>query len=113
MGRYSPGYSYQHRIQRLGRDDFRLSWLVDRYYSGSRLRFPTRTTRDTDRAGAERFAAKWDVAMPEEPLLAAAVRCDSDVRFVRQGKRYVGQCLNRTRHPSRLCWRHRDVESDT
>jgi hypothetical protein len=66
VGRYSPNLSRSHKIQRLCRDCYRLSWTVDRYYSGSRLRFPTRYTRDTDEAGARRFAKKWGAAMPPE-----------------------------------------------
>jgi hypothetical protein len=66
MSRYSSSGSTQHAIQRFGSDDFRLSWVVDFHYSGSRLRFPRRFTRDTDRAGALRFAKRWGVRMPEE-----------------------------------------------
>ena len=66
MGRYSANPSYGHRITRLCSDCYRLSWACDRYYSGSRLRHPTGTTRDTDRAGAERFAKRWKVPMPKE-----------------------------------------------
>ncbi len=65
MGRYSPSTSYGHRIQHLGRDDYRISWTYDRYYHGSRLRFPQSRSRDTDHAGALRFAKKWDAQMPE------------------------------------------------
>lgn len=66
MGRYSPSSSYRHSIIRLGPDCYRLSWVVDRYYSGSRLRFPTGYTRETDHSGAVRFAKKWDIAPPAE-----------------------------------------------
>lgn len=55
---------YAHSIQRIAADHYRLSWTVDRKYVGSRLRFPTTMRRDTDEAGARRFAAKWGVAMP-------------------------------------------------
>lgn len=54
-----------HRIHRVGPDHYRLSWVIDRKYEGSRLRHPTTYRRDTDEAGAQRFAAKWGVAMPE------------------------------------------------
>lgn len=67
MGRYSANPSYSHRIQRLNRHDFILSWTCDRYYKSSRLRWPRRNCRDTDRAGAERFAKKWGIPMPPEP----------------------------------------------
>lgn len=59
--------SYGHRVQRIERDHFRLSWVCDYKVAGSRLRFPRTTTRDTDRAGAERFARRWKIAMPAEP----------------------------------------------
>ena len=59
MGRYSSSGSYSHRIQRIGRDFYRLHWTVDRYYQGSRLRYPRGCSRDTDEAGATRFAKKW------------------------------------------------------
>lgn len=49
MSRYHPGRSYGHGVQRLGHDCYRVSWEVDRYYAGSRLR----------------FANKWDCRFPE------------------------------------------------
>lgn len=66
MSRHRSAGSYGHRIQLLMRDCYRLSWMVDRYYSGSRLRFPRQSTRDTDEKGARTFAKKWGVEMPEE-----------------------------------------------
>lgn len=45
---------------------YRLSWTIDRYYAGSRLRFPTTMRRDTDEKGARRFAKKWDIQFPEK-----------------------------------------------
>lgn len=62
MGRYSPNNSYGHRIIRIEAGCYRLSWVNDRYYAGSRQRFPTTTHRDTDLEGAQRFAKKWGVA---------------------------------------------------
>jgi hypothetical protein len=62
MSRHSPGRSYGHAIQRLGPDDFRLSWVVDFYYQGSRLRHPRRFNRDTDEKGACRFRLRWNLA---------------------------------------------------
>lgn len=50
----------------MGHDWFRLHWTVDRYYQGSRLRFPRGASRDTDFAGAMRFAIKWGLPMPQE-----------------------------------------------
>lgn len=57
---------YGHRIQYLGADFYRLTWIYD--VKHGRIRFPRVMTRDTDLAGALRFAKKWDVRMPtEEP----------------------------------------------
>lgn len=64
MSRHTSGSS-DHRIQLLWPDCYELSWVVDRYYSGSRLRFPTGYRRITDAAGAARFAKKWDVEIPQ------------------------------------------------
>lgn len=66
MSRHRPSGSYGHRIQRIGDDWFRLSWVVDRYYTGSRLRFPRGTSRDTDLAGARRFAKRWELPEPHQ-----------------------------------------------
>ena len=66
MSRHLGGGSYGHRVHRIGRDHFRLCWTYDRYYSGSRLRFPQGRTRDTDHDGAVRFAKKWGLEEPKE-----------------------------------------------
>ena len=65
MSRYHSSGSKGQHIQLIAYDHYRLSWVVDRYYAGSRLRHPTVYSRDTDRAGAERFAKRWEIAMPE------------------------------------------------
>lgn len=64
MSRFHPSTSYNHRIRRLDPECFRLSWTVDRYYDGSRQRFPTVYTRDTDERGARRFSRRWGCAVP-------------------------------------------------
>lgn len=56
--------SYGHRIQRFAADHFRLSWTVDFKYPSSRLRWPRGFTRDTDAAGAARFAKRWGIKVP-------------------------------------------------
>jgi hypothetical protein len=66
MGRYSGKNSYEFGIDRRG-DDYRLWWTVDYYVQGSRGRFPRTFNRWTDRAGAERFAKKHKVPMPDDP----------------------------------------------
>lgn len=60
-----PGTGYGHRIERIGPDDFVLSWTFDTKISGSRLRWPRKIYRWTDEAGARRFAAKWGCEFPE------------------------------------------------
>lgn len=54
--------SYAHRIRKIGNDHYRLSWTVDFKYPNSRLRHPRGFSRDTDAAGAKRFAKKWKLA---------------------------------------------------
>ena len=53
--------SYGHSIERHGLHDFTLYWTVDNKIQGSRLRFPSARSRDSDRAGAVRFAKRWNV----------------------------------------------------
>lgn len=67
MSRHRSSGSQGHHVERLFSDCYRLSWTVDRYYPGVRLRFPRRCTRDTDTVGAHRFAKKWGVEVPPEP----------------------------------------------
>jgi len=67
VSRYRPQRSTSHRIQRFSSQHYRLSWTVDRYIKGSRLRWPTRYTYDTDERGARRFAKRWNVEMPPCP----------------------------------------------
>ena len=43
--------SYGHNVRQFGPDDFTISWVVDKHYSGSRLRFPRQQRRVTDRKG--------------------------------------------------------------
>lgn len=64
MGRHSSSLSYGHRIKGAGNGFYRLSWCVDYYSSGSRLRFPREFRRDTDIDGARRFAKKWSLTLP-------------------------------------------------
>lgn len=57
--------SYGHRARRIAEDHYRVSWTVDFHYPTSRLRFPRVFARDTDRAGAERFAKRWKIVIKE------------------------------------------------
>jgi hypothetical protein len=65
MSRHRSSGSYGHRIKYFKEWDFyRLSWTVDRYYADSRLRYPRGCSRDTDEAGARRFAKRHNIAFP-------------------------------------------------
>ena len=66
MSRHRPGKAHGHGIARLGGDTYRIFWTWDRYYKGSRLRFPQLLQRVTDRNGAERFSKKWGCPMPAD-----------------------------------------------
>lgn len=66
MTRHRPGGGYSHRISKIMEGWYEISWTYDRYYDGSRLRHPTGMRRQTDEAGARRFAKKWGVPMPED-----------------------------------------------
>lgn len=61
--------AYDHDYRRIGPDHYRLSWVIDRKYASSRLRFPTAFHRDTDEDGARRFAKKWDLPEPQSDAL--------------------------------------------
>lgn len=65
MSRHGRNSSYGHRIITICEGHYRLAWTVDRYYPNSRLRWPTGVTRDTDEAGAIRFAKKHGVNFPD------------------------------------------------
>lgn len=65
-GRYSSQGSKYHRIAYITKDTYQISWVVDRYYSGSRLRFPTLYTRITDEKGAIRFAKKHGLKLNDK-----------------------------------------------
>ncbi len=59
MSRHNPGGGYGHHARKITTDTWEISWMFDRYYTGSRLRYPQHMSRITDRAGAERFVRKW------------------------------------------------------
>jgi len=62
MSRYNSRTSYGHDCSYRRRwDYYEISWVVDFYYHGSRLRFPRTFTRDTDEKGARKFCKKWDI----------------------------------------------------
>lgn len=65
MARHRSSGSHGHHVRKIGPDHYRLTWAVDRHYSGSRLRHPVTYRRDTDLAGAQRFARRWSLQRPE------------------------------------------------
>ena len=65
MSRYSGGGSYGHNcIYNKKWNDWDISWYIDRYYEGSRLRFPRKFVKSTDEKGAKRFCKKWKLEFP-------------------------------------------------
>lgn len=56
-----------HRILRLGGGDYEIAWSYEVKFTGSRLLFHRTMRRVTDRKGAERFAKRWGVRIPDEP----------------------------------------------
>ena len=66
MSRHSRQSAYGQRIRRISWDHWRLFWSVDRYISGSRLRFPVEYQRDTGTAGALRFCNRHGITAPDE-----------------------------------------------
>ncbi len=65
-----PNATYGHSLRKIGRGQYRMSWTSDRKVGGSRLRYPTTSTRDTDLEGAIRFTKKWGLSSPQEPVSA-------------------------------------------
>ena len=65
MSRHRPSGSRGHWWKRLGPDRYQIGWIVDVYYENSRLRWPRGNGRDTDLAGAKRFARRWGLIVPE------------------------------------------------
>jgi hypothetical protein len=60
--------AYAHKYRRISHNHYRLSWSFDVKIAGSRLRWPRTISKDTDLAGAWRFAKKWDLSPPTELL---------------------------------------------
>lgn len=71
-GRYREQHAYGQWCEYIRGWGYRLHWTVDRYYSDSRLRFPTNYTRDTNEAGVRRFCKKWDLPLPDDLQAAAS-----------------------------------------
>ena len=63
MSRHRSAPAYGHSVRRYS-FGYRMQWTVDFYYAGSRMRYPRTFTRDTDAAGAKRFAKKHGLADP-------------------------------------------------
>jgi len=71
-GRYKAQHSYNHDCSYIAGGSWEIRWTVDRYYAGSRLRFPTTYRRIADESGAKRFCQRWNVEFP--PAKAPARR---------------------------------------
>jgi hypothetical protein len=65
VSRHSSSSAYGFKTWQIGHDHWRMSWTVDFHYASSRLRFPRGFTRDTDFAGAQRFAKRHGLRAPE------------------------------------------------
>jgi hypothetical protein len=64
MGRFSKSHAHGFSLKRMGPDHWRMFWTVDFYYPTSRLRHPRGFSRDTNDAGALRFAKMHGLAAP-------------------------------------------------
>ncbi len=53
---------YSHRVRYIGWGVWRISWVFDTKHR--RIRYPRTLSRDTDLAGAQRFAKKWNLPLP-------------------------------------------------
>ncbi len=60
MSRYSSSGGKNYVCRKIGNDQYgyKISWMVDYYYAGSRLRYPRSFSRITDLKGAMRFCRK-------------------------------------------------------
>lgn len=63
--------SYGQYIRHLGHDWYKIGWTVDYRYPTSRLRFPRGFERNTDEAGAKRFARRHGLELPVNPRIPA------------------------------------------
>lgn len=65
MSRYqsSTAYNFKCRQSNWDNDTYIISWTVDFHYTDSRLRYPRRFSRDTDKEGAVRFCRKHNLEL--------------------------------------------------
>jgi hypothetical protein len=66
MSRYNASNSYGFKCKKTQYGDYDISWIFNRYYSGSRLRFPQTRSRLTDLKGAKRFCKKHNIKFLDE-----------------------------------------------
>jgi len=66
MSRYSRQTSRNHGCQKLGDDTFIISWIIDYYYSGDRLRYPRGFSKITNSSKATKFCKKHGILFPED-----------------------------------------------
>jgi len=58
MSRFGKQESYNHKCKHIDNDVYRISWVIDAYKKGDRLRYPHVYEKYTNTAGAERFCKK-------------------------------------------------------
>ena len=61
MSRFNSSGAYNFCCRALSDGDYRISWTVDYYYDGYRLRYPRRFSRITDNKGASRFCKNHNI----------------------------------------------------
>lgn len=66
MSRHRAASAYNHYIRYFGPGDYQIGWTVDYYYPTSRQRHPRSFRRNTDLAGAQRFAKRHNLKDPLE-----------------------------------------------
>lgn len=64
MAKPKDGKSKQHNISKAGYNNYLLTWVVDRKYKNSGATYSVKSTKETDKDGAEDFARKWGVKVP-------------------------------------------------
>jgi hypothetical protein len=73
VSRFGPGKAYGHGIKwnPSWGGYYVLFWTVDRYYAGSRLRYPKTYRRDADEKGAKRFAKRHKIEFDFDAVKAS------------------------------------------
>jgi hypothetical protein len=83
-GKTVASRGYGHAWKKVGDHEYRLFWTVDVMTPGSRVRDPSPRARNTDYAGALRFAKKWNLKLPPAP--AGTVKSPGELLFDRRNE---------------------------